>query len=256
MKHQTRFLRALLLGLGLAAGTLPAAFAETVWETSVTSTADLMTGTNWTNGAPDLTNPGTIEAATIGITASQTLNNTIISVTNSTITSQNLYLASASGSSTKLTLGGTTTWGVTGNFIGLYSNTGTGWVDFTLTDSAKMTTTGNFWGGNAASTTAQPLAGNAYAQSYTFSGNSVLESGGEFWIGMSAKTYVKIEKNASVTQKAGNQCGIGWAGGAAGSLLEMTGGNLTVTVTVASGGFCIGRSGSGTMNHSGRNRND
>ena len=251
MKQRIRFLRTLLLGLGLTIGTLAPAFADTSWNTSVNSTDNLLTATNWTNDAPSLTNPGTIESATISVSADQTLNNTIFSVLNSTITSKNLYLTSESGASTKLTLGGTTNWSVSGSFIGLYNNKGTGWTDFVMTDSAKLTTTGNFWGGNANNTTAKPLTGNNYAQSYTFSGNSILESGGEFWIGMSAKTHVIIEGNASVSQKGGNQCGIGWDATAAGSVLDMTGGTLNIAITNQNGAFCIGRNGSGTMNQSG-----
>ncbi|MBR5162076.1 MAG: hypothetical protein IKW80_10645, partial [Thermoguttaceae bacterium] len=103
------------------------------------------------------------------------------------------------------------------------------------------TVAGNFWGGkNNETNITLPLEGKDYALEMTFSGNSTFAVQNEWWVGMSAKVNILIEDNAHVSAGSGNS-GIGWAPNASGSLVTMTGGNLTVnTWNVQSGTMNVG----------------
>ncbi len=130
----------------------------------------------------------------------------------------------------ELTLTDNAVMSVSGSFIPFkgfqdYAHGGKGCVRITMDGNASLTT-GNFWSGsNDANNYAAPADGNEYAAYYTFSGNSKLSTA-EWWVAMSAKSYVLIEENAEVTSHSGNS-GLVWRECANDSLLEMTGGKLT-----------------------------
>ncbi|MDO4630590.1 MAG: PEP-CTERM sorting domain-containing protein [Planctomycetia bacterium] len=183
------------------------------------------------------------------------VNTSITLKENATLKAEKFYMAYGQGSKTNavnatLTLLGDSKMEVSGDFIpfrGFHANGHTGKACATLVmdDNASLTT-GNFWGGsNNANNYAAPADGNEYAAYYTFSGNSKL-SVAEWWVAMSAKSYVLIEENAEITSRNGNS-GLAWSAGANGSLLEMTGGKLTVPNFYISNGS----NHAATMNQSG-----
>lgn len=212
---------------------LPAApvFGATVWTAGDTTTGTPLDAVNWNNGTPTAANPGTITDAQVSV-------------------STNFNPVTASGDSVSLTLAGTTKFSVTGTCIPFSAfsgiTNGKGLLELTLTDTAEMSTTGNFWGGtNNNANFAHPLDGYDYAAYYTFGGNSTLTVDGELWIGMSAKAKVLIKDGATVTSKKGNS-GIGWDSSSNDSLIEMTGGTLKAV------SFYVTQTGtSGTMNQTG-----
>lgn len=134
-----------------------------------------------------------------------------------------LTTATAAGSSASIALTGSANVTVTGAFIAASNNKNTGFSRFSMADNAVMTT-GNFWGGNAANSSAGPLPGHDYAAEFLFSGNSYLECK-EFWVGMSVPTHIVLEGNAHIRSTT-NNTGIGWSDSAANSLFEQRGGTL------------------------------
>lgn len=159
-------------------------------------------------------------AATLGGGANSTAS---INVTGGSLTTGAFSTNTGEASSASLSLSGDAKMTVNGGFTPMHKVDGTGKFVFSITDDAELTVTGNLWGGNN-DAGANPLVGEEYAIYYTFSGNSKT-SAQEMWLGMSAKSYVLIEENATLTATA-NNTGVGWNNKGAGSKLEMTGGTI------------------------------
>ena len=122
------------------------------------------------------------------------------------------------GENSSLTIGGA--------FVPFSFTTGAAVASFVVTDNAKVTVNGNYWGGTNANSSVVPLDGYDYVLYQQYSGNSQFTSN-EWWTGMSVKTYISISDNASVTSTSGSS-GLGWGANAYGSVLDMTGGKLSV----------------------------
>lgn len=183
-------------------------------------------------------------------------NGTLNLTENASLTTGNFRMSYAQeASSTTPKDAGTSTLNMSGNskltingtfipFEYIQGTTSTGCANVTLSGSAQMYVSGNFWGGaNDANRYVKPQDGKEYAAYYTFSDSSSL-SVNEWWVAMTAKTYVLIEDDATVTSRDGNS-GLGWQVGAAGSLLEMTGGTLKAP------SFAVGAAAESSMNLSG-----
>ena len=114
-------------------------------------------------------------------------------------------------------------------------------------NNATLTINGHFWGGDPGPNST-PFAGEGYMAEFYFGPGSTVVAGGEAWIGMNAKTYIRIEDGASITSRDNNS-GIGWAGGdktaGAGSVLDMWGGEFNAV------NFNVGEGVAVTMNQSG-----
>ena len=133
-------------------------------------------------------------------------------------------------------------------FVPFNFTTGAATASFIVEDNAKVTVNGNFWGGTNLNSSVVPLDGEDYVLYQEYTGNSQFTSE-EWWAGMSVKTYVTISDNASVTSKSGS-AGLGWAVNAYGSVLDMTGGTLSV-VTMYNQGSTMNFSGNADVTVSG-----
>ncbi len=172
---------------------------------------------------------GTITAAglELGVAGNSTVD---FAMSGGSLTAGGFTANTGSGSDVKFALSDTANMTINGTFVPM-NNTGTGRFVFSIADDAVLKVSGNFWGGsNNAGATAliDPSTGQPYeyAAYYTFSGDSKT-SAGEFWIGMSAKTHILIEDNATITS-TNNNAGVGWNNNGKDSLLEMTGGTFNV----------------------------
>lgn len=61
----------------------------------------------------------------------------------------------------------------------------------------------------------------------SYGGNSTFKANNEWWAARAVKTYIQIADNATVTAGSGNS-GLGCYSGGYGSVLDMTGGQLSV----------------------------
>ena len=147
----------------------------------------------------------------------------------------------------------------------------------TLSDGARMSVNGHFyplWGGDnrtmganafvldmsgssrlevtngdikiGHSVNSSSLGDGEYMGRLIFAGNSVTEGDGEAWLAYDAKTHITIKDNARVTSKYYNS-GIGCGGNAAGSVLDMEGGTLSVMTMNAWNNTTMNQTG-GTVN--------
>ena len=190
-------------------GANSSALADTVWTAGDTTVADLLTESNWDNGAPvTADNPGFINGGTIGV-------------------SNTGYQPGSSGQNISLNFGGTSQTTFSGNFYPFGAITsGTGAFTMRLDDSASVSVN-NFWAGNTQATSISPVSGNDYVVYQYFGGNSTFKATSEWWASRAVKTYIQIADNASVTAGSGNS-GLGCYPGGYGSVLDMTGGQLSV----------------------------
>ncbi len=218
-------------------GANSSVLADTVWTAGDATVSDLLTDSNWSNGAPvTADNPGYINGDVITVSGD--------------------YKPGANGQNISLSFTGESRTNLTGTFVPV-GNITSGNAAFTmrLEDSASVAVTGNNWvGTNNANNTLKPISGNDYVVSMYFTGSSKYTAFKEWWTAMSVKTLISIEDNATVSALAGN-AGFSWCSNANGSLLNMTGGKLLVTAD----NFWIGdaenatRYGTATMNQSGGN---
>ena len=132
----------------------------------------------------------------------------------------------SNGQTAVLYVGENASLAIDGPFVPSSYTTGAGASEFVVTDNAKVTVNGNFWGGTNVVSSVVPLDGNDFVLYQDYSGNSQFTSE-EWWAGMSVKTYISISDNASVTSTSGNS-GLGQNAGSYGSVLDMTGGTLSV----------------------------
>lgn len=117
--------------------------------------------------------------------------------------------------------------------------------DLLVTDNAVLTVGNDLWEGNPGAS-ATPLSGE-YVSSLIFSGNSTT-SARELWLGISGKSYMRIEENATFTSRGGN-AGVGWGNNGTDSLLEMTGGTFNAeTFKIGEGRAGIAKFTGGTGN--------
>ncbi len=117
------------------------------------------------------------------------------------------------------------------------NHSGAGYASFSMTDNAKAYITGNAWGGsNDADNVPGLVSGKDYNLEMNFGGDSYF-SASEFWMAMAGKVHITISDNANVVARSGSS-GLGWCEKTDGSLLEITGGNLSVSADA----FFIGHS--------------
>ena len=185
------------------------ALADTVWTAGDATVDDLLTESNWSNGSPvTADNPGFITGNAI------TVSNTG-------------YQPGGSGQNISLNFGGTSQTTFSGNFYPFGAVTsGSGAFTMRLDDSASVTVN-NFWAGNTQETSISPVSGNDYVVYQYYGGNSTFNANNEWWGARAVKTYIQIADNASVTAGSGNS-GLGCYSGSYGSVLDVTGGSLTV----------------------------
>ena len=190
-------------------GANSSALADTVWTAGDATVSDLLTESNWDNGAPvTADNPGFINGGTIGVSTTG-------------------YQPGSSGQNITLNFGGTSQTTFSGNFYPFGAITsGTGAFTMRLDDSASVTVN-NFWAGNAQATSVSPVSGNDYVVYQYYGGNSTFNATNEWWGARAVKIYIQIADHASVTSAAGNS-GLGCYSGSYGSVLDVTGGSLTV----------------------------
>ena len=190
-------------------GANSSALADTVWTAGDATVSDLLTDSNWSNGSPvTADNPGFINGGTIGVSTSG-------------------YQPGSSGQNITLNFGGTSQTTFSGNFYPFGAITsGTGAFTMRVDDSASVTVN-NFWAGNAQATSVSPISGNDYVVYQYYGGNSIFNANNEWWGARAVKTYIQIADHASVTSAAGNS-GLGCYSGSYGSVLDVTGGSLTV----------------------------
>ncbi|MBQ6615970.1 MAG: PEP-CTERM sorting domain-containing protein [Thermoguttaceae bacterium] len=115
---------------------------------------------------------------------------------------------------------------INNDFVPINFRSGAAVAEFVVTDNATVKVNGNFFGGIGESISVVPLSDNDFVLCQEYSGNSQFTSN-EWWSGVSVKTHINISDNASVTSLSGNS-GLGWNAGAYGSVLNMTGGTLSV----------------------------
>ena len=115
---------------------------------------------------------------------------------------------------------------INNDFVPINFRSGAAVAEFVVTDNATVKVNGNFFGGIGESISVVPLSDNDFVLYQEYSGNSQFTSN-EWWSGVSVKTHINISDNASVTSLSGNS-GLGWNAGAYGSVLNMTGGTLSV----------------------------
>ncbi len=196
-----------------------AALADTYWsDTAPASVTDLLNADNWDNGAPTTAgNPGVI--------------------TGKTITVSNDFYPGADGQDIDITFNGATSTTFSKGFVPLKSlpNGKTATFTMRLQDSANVYVTNNFWGGNNNYSQSYDQSGKDYLIYQYYGGNSTF-SCNEWWTAMTARTYIEISDNATVTARGGSNSGLGWDNtdpySADGSRLEMSGkGALNVNST-------------------------
>ena len=132
----------------------------------------------------------------------------------------------SNGQEAMLYVGENASLAIGSQFVPINFTSGAATAAFVVTDNAKVTVNGNFFGGIGAGSSVVPLDGEDFVLYQEYSGNSQFTSN-EWWSGVSVKTHITISDNASVTSTSGNS-GLGWNAGAYGSVLEMTGGTLSV----------------------------
>ena len=137
------------------------ALADTVWTAGDATVADLLTESNWSNGAPvTADNPGFINGGTIGVSTTG-------------------YQPGSSGQNITLNFGGTSQTTFSGNFYPFGAITsGTGAFTMRVDDSASVTVN-NFWAGNAQATSVSPVSGNDYVVYQYYGGNSTFNATNE-----------------------------------------------------------------------------
>lgn len=139
-------------------------------------------------------------------------------------------------STVDISLSGDAKLNINGSFSSLSYPDRKGKFDFVITDDAELYVAGNFWSGSN-NDGSDPLDGETWAATYTFSGNSVV-SVEELWFAMSAKSYVVVEENTSITSRGGYM-GLGLNARSGGSKLVMTGGELHAEHFLAGAGVGI-----------------
>ncbi|MBR5709250.1 MAG: PEP-CTERM sorting domain-containing protein [Thermoguttaceae bacterium] len=202
--------RSILILTAIFVNAASIAQADTYWsDTAPASVTDLMTADYWTDGAPtSADNPGFITGKSITVT--------------------NDFKPGANGQNIDLTFGKNSSVTLNKTFVPVanIASNQNGTVTFRLTDNANVYVKGNFWGGtNDESRTYNNLGEGEYNLYQYYGGNSTFSSG-EWWAGMTAKTYILISDNAVVTARSGNS-GLGWGSkspyASYGSVLELTG---------------------------------
>ncbi|MDO4629592.1 MAG: PEP-CTERM sorting domain-containing protein [Planctomycetia bacterium] len=168
---------ALFFGVQITSYTV---FAGTTWTGGDTNITELMNAENWDNGMPTNTNPGTITNATITMTA------------NTTISGTDNICALILGDNAKIK-------GGYYHFFPLENISNTeAYFNLTLTGNAKMSTR-HFYGGQN-TTNITPIDDEDYVAYYTFSGNSMLETNGEYHPARGNITsYTILKDNATIT---------------------------------------------------------
>ncbi len=196
-----------------------AALADTLWsDTAPASVTDLLNADNWDNGTPTTAgNPGFI--------------------TGKTITVSNDFYPGANGQDIDITFNGATSTTFSKGFVPLKNlpNGNTATFTMRLQDTANVYVTNNFWGGNNNTGQSYDQSGKDYLIYQYYGGDSTF-SCNEWWTAMTARTYIEISDNATVTARGGTNSGLGWDNAAPytadGSRLEMSGkGALNVSST-------------------------
>ena len=166
------------------------------------------------------------QGGTLDVSSRMNVNSGGVIISGSTVAQTPDVTLGSNGQSAGLYITENASLTINNDFVPINFRSGAAMAEFVVTDNAAVKVNGNFFGGVGDSISVVPLSGNDFVLYQEYSGNSQFTSN-EWWSAVSVKTHINISDNASVTSLSGNS-GLGWNAGAYGSVLDMTGGTLSV----------------------------